>query len=206
MASKNDVTVPSIDFKYNSVKDKVGKVVKEARNKKGYTIEKLSEITGVSGATISGIESGKSVNPNSENLVRLALALGFSLDSLFGIAAENSESNDDTEVMDILKAIAKLIDCEMFKINATEDFNDGCGDQKLEIIMNSFISHDIIFGKATNPQGILFFEFAKEYSKLSEVLKDYGEYRTVCLESCIKKHLVYLNDPKLIDPEPDVPF
>lgn len=57
--------------------------IKCARIEKGMTQEKLSELSGVSRATIIGLESGKTTNVKMDTLRKIANALGFTMDALF---------------------------------------------------------------------------------------------------------------------------
>ncbi|SHK45436.1 helix-turn-helix domain-containing protein [Thermocrinis minervae] len=57
--------------------------VKEVRLSKGLSQEELSSICGIPRTTISAIESGK-VNPSVEHAIRIARALGVSVEDLFG--------------------------------------------------------------------------------------------------------------------------
>ena len=45
------------------------------RKRKGYTIKEVSNMTGISTATLLNYESGKTI-PTAENVVKLAIALG----------------------------------------------------------------------------------------------------------------------------------
>lgn len=218
MASKNDVTVPNIDFQYNAVKDKVGKVVKEARNKKGYTIEKLSEITGVSGATISGIESGKSVNPNSENLVRLALALGFSLDSLFGLQPETETTDQNKLMTKLMLDFVEIVDSGLFPdpvLDYTESPCEYSPDDTLERYcikfetfgrVDSFGAPVFSLGESKS-QYVYFsnaFGFLRDYMTLKETLKGTDIIpKETLVKICMDKHYISNLDESL---EPPVPF
>jgi transcriptional regulator with XRE-family HTH domain len=65
----------------------VGKKIRELRESKSMSIYRLTQITGVSGHHIKGIEEGTR-QPTIETLQRLAVALGSSLAEIF---------NDDME-------------------------------------------------------------------------------------------------------------
>ena len=69
--------------------------VRFLRKKKGWTLNQLSETSGVSRATLSKIENGK--NPMFDTVIRLADAFGVSTDYLAGI--------DNLSVKDISKSI-----------------------------------------------------------------------------------------------------
>ena len=66
-----------------NVKDKMlAKRIRELRNKKGLSQEKLARLADVSYNTIVKIESGESENPTIKTMARIARALGISLDAL----------------------------------------------------------------------------------------------------------------------------
>lgn len=66
-----------------NVKDKMlAKRIKELRNKKGFSQEKLARLADVSYNTIVKIESGESKNPTIQTMAGIAKALGISLDEL----------------------------------------------------------------------------------------------------------------------------
>ena len=57
--------------------------IKDARQAKGMTQEELSIASGVSRATIIGLENGKITNTKTETLRKLASALNITMDVLF---------------------------------------------------------------------------------------------------------------------------
>jgi transcriptional regulator with XRE-family HTH domain len=62
----------------------LAKRLKECRKKKGWTQQKLAERTGLSFNTITKIEQGIGDSPTLKTLVKLADALGISIDELVG--------------------------------------------------------------------------------------------------------------------------
>lgn len=68
----------------------IGNRIREAREKKRLTQEKLAELTKLSTTALSNIESGKAC-PNFKNIVSLATTLEISIDFL--IAEEQTELN-----------------------------------------------------------------------------------------------------------------
>lgn len=58
--------------------------IKELRKEKGYTFAKLSELSGISTGRLSDLATGKRNNPTMDTLIKLADALGVSLDELVG--------------------------------------------------------------------------------------------------------------------------
>ncbi|MBU4000537.1 helix-turn-helix domain-containing protein [Patescibacteria group bacterium] len=60
----------------------LAKRIKELRNKKGLSQEKLARLADVSYNTIVKIESGESKNPTIQTMAGIAKALGISLDEL----------------------------------------------------------------------------------------------------------------------------
>ncbi|MBM3252315.1 MAG: helix-turn-helix transcriptional regulator [Candidatus Omnitrophica bacterium] len=60
----------------------LAKRIRELRNKKGISQEKLARLADVSYNTIVKIESGDSKNPTFQTMTGIAKALGISLDDL----------------------------------------------------------------------------------------------------------------------------
>ncbi len=58
------------------------KNIKKLRNKKGWSQEKLAREAGISYQTLIKIEQSRIKNPKLQTLVKLAKALGVSLDDL----------------------------------------------------------------------------------------------------------------------------
>ena len=63
----------------------LAKRVKECRNRKGWTQQKLAEKTGLSFNTITKIEQGIRDSPTLKTLLKLSEALEIGLDELVGI-------------------------------------------------------------------------------------------------------------------------
>ena len=61
----------------------MGYKIKEIREAQKMTQEELAEKSGVSRGTISALENGIVRNTTSKTLLRLALALGTSVDNIF---------------------------------------------------------------------------------------------------------------------------
>jgi len=62
----------------------LAKRVKEFRNQKGWSQQKLAEITELSFNTITKIEQGVGDSPTLKTLLKLANAFGVTLDELVG--------------------------------------------------------------------------------------------------------------------------
>ena len=60
----------------------LAKRIRELRNKKGISQEKLARLANVSYSTIVKIESGESKNPTFGTMMGIAKALGISLDQV----------------------------------------------------------------------------------------------------------------------------
>ena len=60
----------------------LAKKIRELRNKKGLSQEKLARLAGVSYNTVVKIESGESKNPTFQTMAGIAKALEVSLDEL----------------------------------------------------------------------------------------------------------------------------
>ena len=61
----------------------MGYKIKEVREARGLTQEELAENSGVSRGTISALENGAVRTTTTKTLVKLALALGVSVDQIF---------------------------------------------------------------------------------------------------------------------------
>jgi transcriptional regulator with XRE-family HTH domain len=61
----------------------VGYKIKEIRESRDMTQEELAEKSGVSRVTISGLENGTERNTTSKTLVKIAAALGVTVDQIF---------------------------------------------------------------------------------------------------------------------------
>jgi len=71
--------------------------LKALRERAGYSIRKLSEISGVGKSTISEIESGKAKNPRYDTLVKLANTLNVSAETLTDMEVEHEYIITDVE-------------------------------------------------------------------------------------------------------------
>jgi len=60
----------------------IAKNIKEQRQKKNFSQDKLSKLAGVTLHTITKIESGATLDPRVETMKRIADALGCSVDKL----------------------------------------------------------------------------------------------------------------------------
>ena len=61
----------------------MGYKIKEMREKKEMSQEKLSELSGISRSIISGLESGRVTVTTTMTLLRIAKALGVAVDDIF---------------------------------------------------------------------------------------------------------------------------
>lgn len=66
------------------------KNLKKLRNKKGWSQEKLAREAGISYIALVKIERGSIKNPKLQTLIKLARALGVSLDKLVGFLKNTS--------------------------------------------------------------------------------------------------------------------
>ena len=57
--------------------------IKDIRISKEMTQEELAEKSGISRTTIHGLETGKITNTNTDTLLKIAAALGITIDGLF---------------------------------------------------------------------------------------------------------------------------
>lgn len=59
--------------------------IKKLRNKKGWSQERLAREADISYQTLIKIEQNRVINPKIQTLIKLAKALGVSLDKLVGV-------------------------------------------------------------------------------------------------------------------------
>lgn len=71
----------------------IGEHMKDARRDAGFSIDKLSEVSGVNARTIQNYESNRS-NPSAFNLIALADVLGMSIDEYIGHQVGAAEKTD----------------------------------------------------------------------------------------------------------------
>lgn len=63
----------------------IGKAVRAAREARGLTLRQVAKVVGMSAPQLSSLESGRPGNPGWATVVRLARALGMSLDEAAGL-------------------------------------------------------------------------------------------------------------------------
>lgn len=80
----------------------LGSNIKTAREKKGWSLSKLKQESGVGYATLHDIESGKSQNLNSTNLEKIAMALNVDTNELLGM---NVIEHTVTDLEETLKLV-----------------------------------------------------------------------------------------------------
>lgn len=88
--------------------EKIGKRVREARHKKGWTQEQLSKVTGISQPHLGHVESGKT-KVALPTLVKIANALDASMDQLL---FDSMEVLTDSYDLDFRNALAECTDEE----------------------------------------------------------------------------------------------
>lgn len=80
----------------------LGQNIKKYRNKKGWSLSKLKQESGVGYATLHDIENGKSQSLNSVNLEKVAKALNITTNELLGIDIVEYTVNDIEETLDMV--------------------------------------------------------------------------------------------------------
>ncbi len=88
----------------------IGKTIKDARIKKGYTQEMLAEMVGVKKSAVAKWENGRVSEIKRSNLNMLSKALGINPNSLLddieeepvGMAIEHADILLDTELMELI--------------------------------------------------------------------------------------------------------
>lgn len=90
----------------------LGDNIKAFRERAGYSIRKLSELSGVSKSVISEIESGKATKPRYETLDKLSSALGVTIPTLTEMEVEH-----EYIVTDINEAFEVILNQKNLTIN-----------------------------------------------------------------------------------------
>lgn len=65
----------------------IGKAIRAAREARGLTLRQVARTVGMSAPQLSSLEAGRPGNPGWATVVRLAKALGISLDDVAGLSA-----------------------------------------------------------------------------------------------------------------------
>lgn len=74
---------------------KLGDKIKEARKKKGWTLDELAQKSGVSKAYLSQLENSDSEKPSAEKLYNIAVALSVSIAELLGKKLEKIKDGEE---------------------------------------------------------------------------------------------------------------
>lgn len=80
----------------------LGLNIKKIRTQKGWSLNKLKQLSGVGYATLHDIENGKSQTLNSTNLEKIANALNISTNELLGIDVVEYTVTDIEETLKII--------------------------------------------------------------------------------------------------------
>lgn len=87
----------------------VGQKIKERRNEKGFSLNKLAEMAGVSKAYLWQLENSVSKQPSAEILFKVATALGTTIADLLGkpvrVQSEDFPELQDDEIPDGLREL-----------------------------------------------------------------------------------------------------
>ena len=95
-AHKTEVSTMELDY------EKIGKRIKAARKMKGYTQEKLAQVTGLSQPHIGHVEVGRT-KVALPALIRIANALDTTVDSLLYDSTQVSVDAYDKEFKDLIE-------------------------------------------------------------------------------------------------------
>lgn len=80
----------------------LGSNIRELREKKRWSLNKLKEESGIGYATLHDIENGKSQSLNSNNLEKVAKALDSTVDELLNIESVEYTVRDITDTVDMI--------------------------------------------------------------------------------------------------------
>lgn len=135
-------------------KNQLSIYIKTAREKKGYSQRELADITGLSNAEISRIESGERKKVDIENLIKIADALALGLRELLNFAGYNQMIQQlDYERIRTLAVYLKLDEPEILAI------------LNLEGLVKKHLPSDIHDILSENP---LWFDLIRKATKLSK--------------------------------------
>ncbi len=93
----------------------LGENIKKLRDRAGYSIRKLSEVSGVSKSVICEIESGKAKKPRFETITKLAVALNVTPETL-----NDMEFEHEYIVTDVKEAFYIIMNQPNLTINGEE--------------------------------------------------------------------------------------
>lgn len=101
--------------------------LRELKKEKALTNEEIAELADIPENTVARILSGGTQNPQFENVVRIVIALGGSVDQLLGIADKNDEPMPSrvesvmTSYAELLKEKDKLLEEKNERIRALQE-------------------------------------------------------------------------------------
>jgi transcriptional regulator with XRE-family HTH domain len=98
----------------------IGEKIKALRKNKGYTLEKLAELSDCTDAYISKTERGKIYSPSSKILLKIARALGVTMDYLAGDTVNYDDAVDD----DFCSKYRQMSDREKREIRLWVEFSE----------------------------------------------------------------------------------
>ncbi|MEG2412892.1 MAG: helix-turn-helix transcriptional regulator [Clostridium sp.] len=105
------------------MKSILGKNIKEIRENKGLTVNKLSQLAKVGQSTISQIETGNRQSLRSETLEKIAKALGVTTNDLLSIDEGSYEISELSEAIDfIMQDDELLIDGKIMTMDEKHQF------------------------------------------------------------------------------------
>jgi len=113
---------------------------KQARQKKNLTQKELAELTGLTQATITKIETGLTKKPNIDVAIKISDALKIDIYSLFGDGSiknpVNSESEKDKLKILVFHSLDKYISNQIFFRSTEYDENNPEHQKKFEEYKN----------------------------------------------------------------------
>lgn len=172
------------------------------------TVEKLSELSGVSKSTIQSYKSGEFKKPTIESAMKIAMALGVTVESLCGLPDDLSnikaKSDNYNPVKETMLCFVKLIELGILplpqlsitKKDIANDLNHSSTSRS--ITYNETIKTDSD-GKPVKISDCTFFEavykFLEDYLLLTERLKDTDILSdNNILQICLDKHCPSTDD------------
>ena len=182
--------------------NETGSRIKEAREKKGMKQNALASLVNIAPQTLSAYEKGSKV-PTLENLVRIADALGVSLDALVWpdrhVEAENRVTlGDVAQIINLLNLAGLVSFGEISHTVLEESQHDYPEEVEKQIPALGFTSFKLS-------------DFVKHYMKMSNLLYD-GTIDSALFNQWIDARILTLKKTELpvrnasIEDEPPFPF
>lgn len=105
----------------------IGASLKAARESRGLTLRQVAKATGLAIPQISALEGGRPANPGWATVVKVAKAIGFSLDEAAGIRASKIPAGSTiakAKLMPVLQRARRAAEAALTAVDDTIDKMD----------------------------------------------------------------------------------